>query len=64
MKVWIVWGDNGETYEDHSDWVESVHRSKAGADRAMKRLNAKAEAERKLYRPLTTYTVRDYKVRA
>lgn len=31
MTIYIVWGDNGEDYEDHRDWAVCAYTTKEAA---------------------------------
>lgn len=61
-KIWIVWGDNwgdnGETYDDHYEWLVSAHATEEGAN-AAKAMHDARVGPPTLYRGKTTYSVID-----
>jgi hypothetical protein len=62
VKVWILWGDNGEEYDDHIEWIESVHASEAGATAAKGAAEAKLNDRPPRSRDKTTYSVTEQEV--
>lgn len=64
MKVYAVWGDNGESWEDNYRWIECVCSTLELALKRQKELNEKAKKmydEYDIYY-LWTYTSKEYEV--
>ena len=64
MKVYAVWGDNGESWEDNYQWIECVCSTKQLAEEKTKELNKKAKKMLDIEETwhLYTYRVKEYEV--
>lgn len=60
MKIYVIIGDNGETFEDYYEWVEAVYIAKGNAQKELKRLRAKAERD---YKKDEFYPKRNYRIK-
>ena len=60
MKIYVIIGDNGETFEDYYEWVESVYITKGNAQKELRRLRAKAERD---YKKDKLYSKRNYRIK-
>ena len=60
MKIYVIIGDNGETFEDYYEWVDSVYIAKGNAQKELKRLRAKAERD---YKKDKLYPKRNYRIK-
>lgn len=64
MKVYVVWGDNGEMWEDNYRWIECMCSTFELATQKQKKLNDKAKEMYKNHETwsLWSYTVKEYEV--
>ena len=64
MKVYVVWGDNGESWEDNDQWIECVCSTKQLAEEKTKELNKKAKKMLDIEETwhLYTYRIKEYEV--
>lgn len=60
MKIYVIIGDNGETFEDYYEWVDSVYIAKGNAQKELKRLRAKAVRD---YKKDELYPKRNYRIK-
>lgn len=60
MKIYVIIGDNGETFEDYYEWVDSVYIAKGNAQKELKRLRSKAERD---YKKDKFYSKRNYRIK-
>ncbi len=64
MKVYLLYGNNGEMYEDYYEWVEGVYINREKARKRKKELDKKAEKDHKK-EPIYgkhTYWIKEYEV--
>lgn len=43
MKIYMIKGNNGEEYEDYSEWIESIYLSKENAKKELAKLRKQAK---------------------
>lgn len=60
MKVYAVWGDNGESWEDNDEWVECICSTFELAIQKQKKLDDKAK---EMYKNHETWSLWSYKVK-
>lgn len=60
MKIYVIIGDNGETFEDYYEWVEAVYIAKENAQKELKRLRDEAEKD---YKKDKFYPKRKYRIK-
>ena len=62
MKVYVVWGDNGESWEDNYQWIECICSTRKIAEEKIKKLNKKAKQmlKRKEIWDLWTYRIKEF----
>ena len=59
MKVYLVWKDNGECYEDYSDKVIKVFTNKIKATNFIKSEKAKKENNKNLWRNAISFWIEE-----
>ncbi len=64
MKVYLLYGNNGELYDDYYEWVEGVYTTREKARERKKELDKKAEKDHKKepFYGKRTYWIKEYEV--